>query len=88
MAIEDTILHTVELTHAGFTVKVTQRYNQKHDFGHYCYVVTNLKGDIVSAGQTSGGPRAGKVEEKDLMAILFDACHWWSQEKVIFYMAQ
>ena len=83
-----TILHTLQCTRGGFTVKVTQRYDPKSDWGHYKYVVTNSAGDIVEAAGTSGFPYNGKVEQKDVMGILYDVMFWMKDEDKVLYISE
>lgn len=70
------VLVTVKAAHENLVCVVTQKYNPEHDHGHYAWAVSDLDGNLISAGMTSGGPARGKVRVADAKCIIIDHMRW------------
>jgi len=64
------MLHTVSVRRKGFTIKLTQDYNERCDFGHIKGAIENSDGDIVGVHSSLGGPPSGKLDEMEAESIL------------------
>ena len=51
-------------------IKATQEYNQKFNHGHWHYVITNRKGDILTTSGSCGGAPEGKIDDNFLNKTL------------------
>ena len=68
-----------------YQIRATQEYISEHDMGHWKYVITNQKGDILKIQSSCCAPPEGKIDEiflqKELKKFYMENKHYMKLRK-------